>query len=179
MERLLRRLWRPRQVLLVATSAIGTCCVRACETYSGLDCRRAAVAVLRRSSITVKIRVLQGAGLPVGKAAICRLHCHLHIMLAALVFATAAVALGLAPLGCAGGRRPMAPRSRVVRTGVEPSAKRCGVARTGVRPRQTPRRRADRRGHGLLRADARLHARGRREGGGEDAAAGGELRAAR
>ena len=42
-----------------------------CETYSGLDCRRAAVAVLRRSSITVKIRVLQGACLPVGTAAIC------------------------------------------------------------------------------------------------------------
>ena len=58
-----------------------------------------------------------------------------------------------------------------------------GRARTGAvaatDDSTTLSRRADRRGHGLLRADARLHARGRRQGGSEDAAAGGELRAAR
>ena len=52
-----------------------------------------------------------------------------------MVFATVAVALGLAPRESLTGRRPMAaPRCGVVRTGVRPSARRRGVARTGVRP---------------------------------------------
>ena len=52
-------------------------------------------------------------------------------MLAAMVFASVAVALGLAPRGTV--TQPMtAPRCGVVRTGVGPSARRRGVVRPGV-----------------------------------------------
>ena len=68
-ERLLGRLWRPRQVLFVVTLEPITArdCRFACETYSGWDCCSCSGCGPRKSKFIIEIRVLQGACLQIGR----------------------------------------------------------------------------------------------------------------
>ena len=68
-ERLLGRLWRARQGLFVVTLEPITArdCRFACETYSGWDCCSCSGCGPRKSKFIIKIRVLQGACLQIGR----------------------------------------------------------------------------------------------------------------